>query len=101
MFKLIFTEDFNNDLHDIFIYISENLSSLSSAKKLMRKIRDSIKYLKSFPFSCPICENQNGQNERRKLTVGNYIILYEVNEQNKTVILLNCVYARTDYINII
>ena len=67
----------------------------------MRNIRDSVKDLKEFPFSCPVCENQSSENERRKLIVNNYIIIYEVNEQNKTVTLLNCVYARSDYRDLI
>ena len=101
MYNIAATEDFKADVQEIFEYISINLDQKSSALRLMSKIDKSTLSLREFPFSCPVCENQSSVNERRKLIVNNYIIIYEVNEQNKTVTLLNCVYARSDYRDLI
>ena len=53
MYKLIFAPEFVKDLENTFDYISAILKVPNAAKKLMKKIDDSILKLKEMPYMYP------------------------------------------------
>ena len=68
------------DLTRIGVYLSQYYRS--TAKKFFTLLTEKIKRLKEFPYSCPIYEDAPNF---RKLVVSDYIVLYKVIEDTKTV----------------
>lgn len=99
IYTLHFSEDFNNSLNNNIDYISKTLDNKIAAASLMKTIIRSIEDLKTFPYSCPLCEEPLYPDGIRKLVIKNYIILYWVNEAEHSVDLMRFIYARADYLN--
>ena len=99
-YKVIFTENAEIELENIYEYISNTLLSESSAKELMNKIEESTLRLEIFPESCSMAEGYiiNGV-QYRKLIVENYILLYHVDKANKQVNIIHVFYGRRNYLN--
>jgi len=86
------------DLENIFNYISMELSAPQAAHKLMQKIEDSFMRLQDFPESCPMCQDDLlRQKGYRKLVVNNYIALYLVDINARTVTIMRVVHGRQEY----
>lgn len=98
MYKLIFAPEFLKDIDAAFEYISCSLDSPQAAKALMKEIDDSIMRLKDMPYMYPKCDEPLKSLGYRKLVVKNYVIIYEVGEQEKCAYLLRMFYGRRDYI---
>ncbi len=98
-YTLSYTETFENELNEAFVYISEKLYNITAAERLIKNTLASLSKLKEFPFSCPVCDGKLGKVGYRKLLVGNYIVLYYVNESSKTITAANFVFAQSDYLN--
>jgi len=98
-YKVIFTENAEIELDNIYDYISKTLLSEDSAKGLMDKIEKSALRLEIFPELCSIAEGYiiNGI-QYRKLIVDNYILLYNVDEKNKKVNIIHAFYGRKNYL---
>lgn len=97
-YKLIFSPQFENDLDKAFEYICNNLSSPSAAKKLMSEIDKSVSFAADNPYMYPLCPERLSHLGLRKIVVKNYIAIYFVNEENKSVNFLNLFYGRRNYI---
>lgn len=98
MYKLIFAQGFVKDIDEAFEYISYNLDSSDAAKDLMKEIDDRIMRLKDMPYMYPECGQPLKTLGYRKLAVKNYVIIYEIGEQEKCVYLLRMFYGHRDYI---
>ncbi|MEW5921599.1 MAG: type II toxin-antitoxin system RelE/ParE family toxin [Bacillota bacterium] len=97
-YKLRVTPAAENDLDEIYNYISNSLLAPIPAQNLMDKIENSIKKLCDFPYKCELSRNELlGQKGYRKLVVDNYVILYLVDEQSKVVIIARVFYGAMDY----
>lgn len=98
MYKLIFAPEFSRDLDNTFEYISNVLKADKASKELMKEIDDSIMNLKSMPYMYPECNEPLKALGYRKITVKNYIIIYEVNEKKNNVNLLRLFFGKSDYV---
>jgi toxin ParE1/3/4 len=88
----------NEDLDDIYDYISRELFNQVAAENLMDKIENCIMRLGSFPFSCSIVKDELcKQKGYRKLIINNYIAFYIVNEEEKQVIIMRVLYGKQNY----
>lgn len=84
------------DLKDIFEYISIVLSNPSAANKLIKDISDSIKNLPSFLLSCPQVSNENLKDQTlRKLLIKKYIIFYRL--KGNEIQIVRVLYGMSDY----
>lgn len=54
----------------------------STVKRFFTLLKEKITLLKEFPHSCPVYEDDH---DYRILVVGDYLVFYMVNEENKTV----------------
>ena len=75
-------------------YLPETVSDRNEVKAYLAKyyestvndffalLKEKTTRLKEFPYSCPIYEDDP---DYRKLVVGDYLVFYMVNEENKTV----------------
>lgn len=96
-YKLIFTPAFVSDLNTVFDYISTALSNEQAAKKLMKKIDDSIMHLKTSPEMYPLAPEPLDVLGYRKIILKNYIIIYATDKKASKVNLLRCFYGKQNY----
>ena len=88
----------NNDLDEIFSYITNTLYAEQSAINLMREIQDMILSLSEMPerFSLsldPILVRRG----YRRVTVKKYVILYTIDKKNKIVNVARIFHGSMDY----
>jgi len=97
-FQVKITPAAAHDLDEIYYYIANNLVAPQAADKLLDDIEKAILSLRNFPY-----RNQYSHNEvlrhkgYRKLVVHKYLVLYSVDEKNKTVIVMRALYGAMDY----
>jgi toxin ParE1/3/4 len=97
-YSLKFTQKAEEDLDEIFCYISNSLFAHTAAENLMDKIETQIIKLKYFPFSCPLVLDEHLKKRGyRKLIVENYIAFYLVNEKELRVIIMRILYGASNF----
>lgn len=86
------------DLDNIYSYITKELFAEESAKNLIDRIEKSIMRLEEFPFSCNYVADEFLRSKNyRKLIIDNYIAFYIVDEGKKYVIIMRVLYGRQKY----
>jgi addiction module RelE/StbE family toxin len=99
---LKFTPKAEEDLDEIYNYISPNLSAIAAADNLMNNIEYAIMRLKEFPLSCGHVLDESLKNRGyRKLIIENYIVSYLVNEFEKQVVIMRILYEASYYTTIL
>ena len=97
-YKLMFTQVANEDLDQIYSYISSNLSAETAADNLLNKIEDTILQLKHFPqMGSYIADEMLKSKGYRKLVINNYLVLYLIDEQQEQVVIMRIVYGAQQY----
>lgn len=101
-YRLLITNDANNDIDDIVSYIVNVLKNPIAAKNLLTKIESSFDIISTNPFAFPLCNDKRLHDDGyRKITVKNYIVFYKVDEADDTVYIMRVIYGRRDYIKLI
>jgi addiction module RelE/StbE family toxin len=99
-YNLRFTSKAEEDLDEMFEYISNELFSPESAENLMDKIETSIMMLKTFPYSSSyVLDKILRKRGYRRLIVDHYIVFYLVNEKEQLVIIMRILYSARNYQN--
>ena len=97
-YKLKFTPKANEDLEQIYNYISEKLFAENAAHNLMEKIESSIIRLKSFPYSGSFVSDSALKGRGyHKLVVDNYIVFYLIDEIERQVVIMRILYGAQNY----
>ena len=86
-YKVVITEEAENDLEEIYEYIEKELFADKVARNLIKEIKQRILSLEDNPYSCPEICTKPKREFYRKLTVNNYVTLYQVDEQNKNIVI--------------
>ncbi len=99
-YTIKFSKKSKEDIAWIVHYISNNIKEPQIAKSYANLFFSEINSLQIFPKRNPIVKGKSliGM-ERRKFIVKNYVILYLVNESEKTVFIERVVYGAADWIN--
>lgn len=93
-YKILLTKSFENDLDNALSYITTKLLNRIAAKNLLQKTKDNIRFLSENPSSFPVYHGtSNVKFEYRYILVGNYIILYRIDEESKTVYISRFLYS--------
>ena len=101
-YEIQITEPAENDLRAIGVYISKELLELSIAKNIIAKIGQAIMKLEELPLrNALILDGEIALQGIRKILVDNYIVFYNVIEENKTVTIIRILYNRRDWINLL
>lgn len=99
-YELKITPAAADDLENIYKYISNTFSSDGSASNMIRKISDSLKVLKDFPYMHELSRDKILQQKGyRKLIVKKYVVLYLIDESKKSVIITRIFYGPMDYVS--
>ena len=88
--KVKYTKCFWEELDDISEYMLDNLY-LSTSLKFVDKVFDTIDYLTLFPKMYAVYYDNN---KYRKFIVGNYIIFYNVDDQDDLVSIIHIYFSR-------
>ena len=97
-YKLVVTDAAHEDLDRTFSYLSHRLSNPTAAANLLKQVHSCYQQLKSFPFLYEQCQDVRLKlMGYRKVTVGNYILVYRPDEQTQTVYILRLFHGSRDY----
>ncbi len=79
------------------VYISETLCNGKAAIDLLDKIEGVIETICEFPYSATDCKSFLVADENiRHIIVGNYALIYEINENEDSINILRFCYTRMD-----
>ena len=82
----------------MYEYISNNLVSENSAKRLMKKLRNKINNLSDNPEIYEKVYRKNIRNQNfRRFFVDNYVILYTIDKSKKIIYISHMYYNKRDY----
>ena len=99
IYKIKITNDCKSDLKDIFRYICINLKAKEAAKRLMKKIKERIMELSTYPkIHMEIEKFDRNKRKYRRIIVDNYIILYIIDDNKKIVYVTSIFYSRKNYL---
>ncbi len=99
MYKIIFTDEFDEEIQQIYDYISKNLKEKEIADRFISKVYGRIEDVKIFPkMYMKIGKMDRLHNEYHRLVVNNYIVLYTVDELNQKVFISHIYYKRRNYL---
>jgi len=104
MYRMKLHQNAIQDMEEIGKYIAETLRSPLSAHNLNHRFHEAVKNLTELPHRCPVVEltkpfKQQVDEEYRKLRVENYLMLYHINETEKTVTITRVIYNRRNYLS--
>lgn len=100
MYQVILSNDANNDINQIVLFIASESGSKKVALNYLDKLQDSILALNKFP--------ERGSNPRYKIlrnqgykfiVVETHLVFYKIKEENKTVIIYRVLHQKSSYQN--
>jgi len=101
-YKLIITDEANDDIDEIIGYISNVLKNPAAAGSLLSEIEKSYDTISHSPESFPYCKDKYLRTKGyRKIIVKNYTIFYRVAPDANIVYIMRVIYSKRDYANII
>lgn len=98
LYKLEYLPSAQRDMVEIVRYIARDLGNPQAALRLSDEFDAAVNILSEYPYACPPYHPiRLLSHEYRKLIVRNYIMLYWVSEETRTVTIMRVVYAPSDY----
>lgn len=102
MYKIEFLQTALDDLKEITLYISKELSNPEAAYKLAETIVEKANSLSDFPYGRPVYNPlRELENEYRTIYVKNYNLFYWIEEEEKTVMIARIIYSKRDITKIL
>ena len=98
-YQVKITKNAEQELIEIYEYISGILKSEIAANNFVKRIEEKINRLYVFPYSCMEVKTRPRSTIYRKLHVKNYLVLYRIQEENKKVDIVHIYYSRRDYLS--
>ena len=97
-FKIQTTENAQRDLDHIIEYIAVELANPSAASTLLDKVDKCCDDLSRMPYMYSECQRSRLKAmSYRKAILGNYIMVYRVDESTQTVYILRYFHGKQDY----
>ena len=99
-FEVEFTNECIEEMTEIYEYISNNLKEDNAAKKLMKEVTDQVLNLANAPeLYMKIGKVDKLKREYHRMVVKNYVVLYTIDFEKKTVFISRMIYGRRNYLN--
>lgn len=95
------SSQFERELEEIYRYIYYHLYSPQAADNFNTKVKLFISHLDLFPerYSKISVSKKSRYYNLRKMPVGNYIIIYEVNTHSHEIFIMHIFNGKQDYLN--
>lgn len=101
IFKVEFTDECNEEINEIYDYITNNLKENNVAKRLIKEVTDKILNLETSPeLYMKIGKSDRLRREYRRIVVKNYIVLYIIDLEKMKIYISHMVYGRRNYLNL-
>lgn len=92
------TKSAEEELPEIYEYISNVLKSKIAADNLVKQIDKDMKRLSIFPYSCEEVTTKPRNTIYRKLPIKNHVVLYKICEEKKRVDIIHIYYGKGNYL---
>lgn len=98
LYKLEYLPAARKDILDIVKYISQKLANPDAAERLATAFIEKSESLKQMPYINPVYTPIRPlRHEYRRAIVGNYRILYWIDEQKQLITVARIVYSKRDF----
>ena len=99
-YKIRYTKTFQKELEQIHNYIETKLFAKKSADRIVNKVKEEVENLRTSAQSYYLLsKSKNGNIEKHRLIVKNYIVIYQINLMKKEIQILHIFYSRKNYLN--
>ena len=97
-YKLIETRLASQDLDNILEYMAVRLQNPAAASAFADAVEQCYDLLEHTPLMYEACRDLRLRAKGyRKAVIRNYVLIYKVDEKNRTVLLLRVFYGKQDY----
>ena len=94
-FQVIYLPAAKDDLRGIYAYIAFELKARQTASTQVNRIRKEIRALDRMPERYPLVDWEPWLSmEMRKMSVGNYVVFYQVDKETQIVTVIRIFYGR-------
>lgn len=95
MYKIEYLQTALDDLKEITLYISKELSNPETAYKFAKTIIEKADTLSDFPYGRPVYTPlKKLEKEYRTIYINNYTLFYWIEENEKKVIIARIIYSK-------
>ena len=96
-YRIIVTPDAKADITELRDYIANVLLSPKTARSYIQNLRKEIGKLSEMPTRIKLIDDEPWHSRGvRKFIVRNFLVYFRVEEDKKTVYILNVIYAKRD-----
>lgn len=97
IYQINYTDEALQDLRDIYQYLSEELKIPETAATQVKRIRNNVRSLNTFPDRCKSVDWEPWSKlGMRQLLVDNFIVFYFVENESKSVQIVRIFYGKRD-----
>lgn len=101
-YRISYAPEAYRDLADIYSYIAFTLKEKHTASNHLKRIRQEISSLRTFPERCSAVDWEPWASMgMRKVSVGHYVVYYQVGRADKIVTVIRIFYGGRDVQHII
>lgn len=101
-YEILVHKTAETDIRDAIGYISKTLREPNTARAMSKRFQEAIMSLSSMPERFPIVpDNYLASFGIRITSVGNYLIFYVVNQEERRVDISRVLYGKRDWIKIL
>jgi plasmid stabilization system protein ParE len=102
MYLLNFTKIIHEDIDSSYKYIVEKLGAPRAAENLIEEIIEKLNYIKRTPYSRPLVQdNYLASLGIRSIKVKNYVIYFNVDENDKRINVIRFFYNKRNWIKLL
>ena len=102
IYKIRIMKPAQNEMYDIYRYISEELHDPAAAARRVSVIDENIQSLKENPARFPLVrDNYLASKGFRMIVVKNHLVFFIIREKEKTVSVMRILYGRRDWLRIL
>jgi len=99
-YKLIVSKDVHFDIDGIVNYMVNKLQNQTAAVDFLDDVEKSYKNIIQNPMMYSSCDDERMKGYR-KIPIKNYLILYSVDEKQKTVTVIRIIYGGRNYVELV
>ena len=101
-YELIVSNDAEADISDITWYITYNLKNQKAASGFLDEVEKAYRNVSQHPHLYSFCSDDRlREKEYRKIILKNFIMVYRVLDDEKSVFVLRVFYGRMDYVSLL
>lgn len=99
-YSVLPTLTFKEELKEIIYYLKNKLKEPTTAKRFYKEVIKKINTLNFMPHRFKIIEPMYNKNRiLREIQVNNYNIIYEINEDDRQVLIIHIFHKNQNYLN--